>query len=215
MNTSDVQYTQISKYLIGEIVSKRLAENQIIQMRDISRITGISLFKVNEVLCSLSKNEILKFIPNTGYFLRPLNLKTIQDTFKTLILLETKLLESIDFDDFDFETNFFFLNKLKNEDHIRQYLDLNLNFHRSLRMKSSNSTIEHLLEQLYTKVFFIDSLTHTDLNELKSLLERKFELLESLRNSKKHMALYQLKLVWEDHLQITTEAQKKLVNTRV
>jgi hypothetical protein len=72
-----------------------------------------------------------------------------------------------------------------------------------------------LLEQLYTKVFFIDSLTHTDLNELKSLLERKFELLESLRNSKKHMALYQLKLVWEDHLQITTEAQKKLVNTRV
>ena len=62
MNTSDVQYTQISKYLIGEIVSKRLAENQIIQMRDISRITGISLFKVNEVLCSLSKNEILKLI---------------------------------------------------------------------------------------------------------------------------------------------------------
>lgn len=215
MNTSDVQYTQISKYLIGEIVSKRLAENQIIQMRDISRITGISLFKVNEVLCSLSKNEILKFIPNTGYFLRPLNLKTIQDTFKTLILLETKLLEAIDFDDFDFETNFFFLNKLKNEEHIRQYLELNLNFHRSLRMKSTNSTIEYLLEQLYTKVFFIDSLTHTDLNELKSLLERKFELLESLRNSKKHMALYQLKLVWEDHLQITTEAQKKLVNTRV
>ena len=127
MNTSDVQYTQISKYLIGEIVSKRLAENQIIQMRDISRITGISLFKVNEVLCSLSKNEILKFIPNTGYFLRPLNLKTIQDTFKTLILLETKLLEAIDFDDFDFETNFFFLNKLKNEEHIRQYLELNLN----------------------------------------------------------------------------------------
>ena len=215
MNTSDVQYTQISKYLIGEIVSKRLAENQIIQMRDISRITGISLFKVNEVLCSLSKNEILKFIPNTGYFLRPLNLKTIQDTFKTLILLETKLLEAIDFDDFDFETNFFFLNKLKNEEHIRQYLELNLNFQRSLRMKSSNSTIEHLLEQLYTKVFFIDSLTHTDLNELKSLLERKFELLESLRNSKKHMALYQLKLVWEDHLKITTEAQKKLVNTIV
>lgn len=215
MNTSDVQYTQISKYLIGEIVSKRLAENQIIQIRDISRITGISLFKVNEVLCSLSKNEILKFIPNTGYFLRPLNLKTIQDTFKTLILLETKLLEAIDFDDFDFETNFFFVNKLKNEEHIRQYLELNLNFHRSLRMKSTNSTIEYLLEQLYIKVFFIDSLTHTDLNELKSLLERKFELLESLRNSKKHMALYQLKLVWEDHLQITTEAQKKLVNTRV
>lgn len=215
MNTSDVQYTQISKYLIGEIVSKRLAENQIIQMRDISRITGISLFKVNEVLCSLSKNEILKFIPNTGYFLSPLNLKTIQDTFKTLTLLETKLLEEIDFDDFDFETNFFFLNKLKNEEHIRKYLELNLNFHRSLRMKSTNSTIEHLLEQLYTKVFFIDSLTHTDLNELKSLLERKFELLESLRNSKKHMALYQLKLVWEDHLKITTEAQKKLVNTRV
>lgn len=215
MNTSDVQHTQISKYLIGEIVSKRLAENQIIQINEISRITGISRFKVNEVLCSLSKNEILKFIPNTGYFLKPLNLKTIQDTFKTLILLETKLIESIDFDAFDFESNLFFLNKLKKVEHIRQYLDLNLTFHRSLRLNSTNTTIEVFLEQLYTKLFFIDVMVHIGLDELKAILERKFELLESLRNSKKHTAIYMLKLVWEDHLQCTTKAQRKFINTRV
>ena len=87
--------------------------------------------------------------------------------------------------------------------------------HRSLRLNSTNTTIELFLEQLYTKLFFIDVMIDIDIADLKAILERKFELLESLRNSKKHTSIYMLKLVWEDHLHCTINAQRKFINTRV
>lgn len=147
---------QVKEYLQQQMINGDISFGERISMPRLSKDLGVSITPIREALTQLYQANIIKAIPNRGFFLPELNKQEAMEIYPIIASLEYLAVTESRYSKNEIEELKKIQTKIMASSDPVKIIKLDLEFHDVLLQNFANSTLKKILNDLKIRVFLYE-----------------------------------------------------------
>ena len=192
---------QIKRYLEHRIVEGKISQDDKLSLADLSRDLSVSVTPIREALSQMAESGILRVIPNRGFFLPKVSIKTAKNLYPIIGTLESLAIEQSHRLE-DLYSHLSTLNeKILKADNGYQAVKYDFKFHATLVANCANKELLDILSNLKLRVINYEILYMREVSLLKQSTQMHNRLLDLIKSGDQNKLALLVKDHWNSSLE--------------